>query len=119
MTITGDHVVRALEVLGFGDYVEEVKTVMEDHKKMAKVKKFKSSKSLDKLGIPQEELARQQKELFAKARDRANSLVAAPGEGIAAAPTITPTSAEPAASATSSGGGDASGGAADGMDTSA
>ena len=38
-TIAGEHVVAALQALGFDDYVEEVDDVYKEHKKQQKVKK--------------------------------------------------------------------------------
>ena len=35
-TITGDHVIGALKALGFDDYVDETKTVLEEHQKTIK-----------------------------------------------------------------------------------
>lgn len=37
-TIAGEHVVSALQALGFEDYVEEVDEVYKEHKKQQKVK---------------------------------------------------------------------------------
>lgn len=36
-TITGDHILAALEALGFGEYVGEVQEVLKDHQKTLKV----------------------------------------------------------------------------------
>ena len=55
----------ALESLGFGSYQEEAKEVMKEAKAVAAKKRRKSTK-LENLGIPEEELLRQQQELFAK-----------------------------------------------------
>lgn len=40
-TIAGEHVVAALQALGFEEYVEEVDDVFKEHKKQQKVKKKK------------------------------------------------------------------------------
>ena len=55
----------ALDSLGFGSYLEECRSVLEECKTVA-AKKRKASNRLENLGIPEEELLRQQMELFAK-----------------------------------------------------
>lgn len=57
----------ALEKLGFGDYQAEAEAVLKDCKAVA-AKRRRQSTRLENLGIPEEELLRQQQELFAKAR---------------------------------------------------
>lgn len=57
----------ALESLGFGSYITEVKDVLQECKTVA-LKRRKASSRLENLGIPEEELLRQQQELFAKVR---------------------------------------------------
>jgi predicted ATP-dependent protease len=42
-TIAGEHVLAALQALGFEDYVEEVDDVFKEHKKQQKVKEDISS----------------------------------------------------------------------------
>uniref|UniRef100_A0A8C4RAF5 Protein Dr1 n=1 Tax=Eptatretus burgeri TaxID=7764 RepID=A0A8C4RAF5_EPTBU len=60
------HFPRApLESLGFGAYIGEVKDVLQECKTVA-LKRRKGSSRLENLGIPEEELLRQQQELFAK-----------------------------------------------------
>uniref|UniRef100_T1IW65 Protein Dr1 n=1 Tax=Strigamia maritima TaxID=126957 RepID=T1IW65_STRMM len=66
-TINADHVLAALESLGFGSYRHEAEAVLKDCKAVA-AKKRRQSTRLENLGIPEEELLRQQQELFAKAR---------------------------------------------------
>ncbi|KAK3878516.1 hypothetical protein Pcinc_016860 [Petrolisthes cinctipes] len=56
-----------LDKLGFGDYRADAEAVLKDCKAMAAKKRRKSTR-LENLGIPVEELLRQQQELFAKAR---------------------------------------------------
>lgn len=56
---------EALESLGFGSYIAEVKDVLQECKTVA-LKRRKASSRLENLGIPEEELLRQQQELFAK-----------------------------------------------------
>lgn len=55
----------ALDKLGFGDYRADAEQVLKDCKAMAAKKRRKSTR-LENLGIPEEELLRQQQELFAK-----------------------------------------------------
>ncbi|KAB5584228.1 hypothetical protein PHYPO_G00104980 [Pangasianodon hypophthalmus] len=68
-TISPEHVINALESLGFGSYIAEVKDVLQECKTVA-LKRRKASSRLENLGIPEEELLRQQQELFAKARQQ-------------------------------------------------
>ncbi|KAG0722410.1 Protein Dr1 [Chionoecetes opilio] len=56
---------EALDKLGFGDYRADAEAVLKDCKAMAAKKRRKSTR-LENLGIPEEELLRQQQELFAK-----------------------------------------------------
>ncbi|XP_044751017.1 protein Dr1 [Coccinella septempunctata] len=66
-TINAKHVLMALEKLGFSDYQAEAEAVLKDCKAVA-AKRRRQSTRLENLGIPEEELLRQQQELFAKAR---------------------------------------------------
>ncbi|ENN74828.1 protein Dr1-like [Dendroctonus ponderosae] len=66
-TINAEHVLMALDKLGFGDYHAEAEAVLKDCKAVA-AKRRRQSTRLENLGIPEEELLRQQQELFAKAR---------------------------------------------------
>ena len=64
---SGFSLCSALGTLGFGDYKEEAKAVLQEAKAVA-AKKRRGSTRLENLGIPEEELLRQQQELFEKAR---------------------------------------------------
>jgi len=66
-TISPEHILAALDNLGFSCYKDEAKTVLQEAKAVAAKKRHASTK-LENLGIPEEELLRQQQELFAKAR---------------------------------------------------
>ncbi|XP_017780273.1 PREDICTED: protein Dr1 isoform X2 [Nicrophorus vespilloides] len=66
-TINAEHIFLALEKLGFGDYQAEAEAVLKDCKAVA-AKRRRQSTRLENLGIPEEELLRQQQELFARAR---------------------------------------------------
>ncbi|CAG0903426.1 unnamed protein product [Darwinula stevensoni] len=65
-TISADHVIQALEESSFSDYASKAKETLVDCKAVA-AKKRRQSTRLENLGIPEEELLRQQQELFAKA----------------------------------------------------
>jgi len=66
-TISPEHILAALDNLGFSSYKEEACAVHQEAKAVA-AKKRRASSKLENLGIPEEELLRQQQELFAKAR---------------------------------------------------
>ncbi|KAL1933334.1 hypothetical protein VTP01DRAFT_7424 [Rhizomucor pusillus] len=66
-TIAGEHVISALQALGFEEYVEDVDEVFKEHKKQQKERDRKSSR-LENSGIAEEELLRQQEMLFAQSR---------------------------------------------------
>ncbi|CAO3682502.1 unnamed protein product [Umbelopsis vinacea] len=66
-TIAGEHVISALQTLGFEDYVEEVDEVYKEHKKQQKDRDKRSTR-LENSGISEEELLRQQELLFEKSR---------------------------------------------------
>ncbi|XP_077291993.1 negative cofactor 2beta [Arctopsyche grandis] len=67
-TINADHILVALDRLGFCDYTVDAEAVVRDCKAVA-AKRRRQSTRLENLGIPEEELLRQQQELFAKARE--------------------------------------------------
>merc|ERR1719186_664675 len=80
--LSAEHVLVALEKLGFEDFrkdAEEVLTECKETKTAAKRKK--KSTRLENLGIPEEELLRQQQELFNKARETALLQERQQGEG--------------------------------------
>lgn len=54
--------------LGFKDYKKEAEAVLNDCKQVAAKRRRKNTR-LEALGIPEEELLRQQQELIAKARE--------------------------------------------------
>uniref|UniRef100_A0A1B6C4F4 Protein Dr1 n=1 Tax=Clastoptera arizonana TaxID=38151 RepID=A0A1B6C4F4_9HEMI len=67
-TINAEHVLLALDKLGFGDYTADAEAVFKDCKAVA-AKRRRQSNRLENLGIPEEELLRQQQALFARARE--------------------------------------------------
>ncbi|KAF8537874.1 histone-fold-containing protein [Trichophaea hybrida] len=66
-TIASEHVVKALKDLGFEEYVEQIVEVAQEHKEHQKSREKKQTK-LEQSGLSQEELLRQQEELFGNAR---------------------------------------------------
>ncbi|KAF8427807.1 histone-fold-containing protein [Tirmania nivea] len=70
-TIAAEHVVRALKDLGFEDYIEQIQEVAQEHKEHQKSREKKQTK-MEQSGLTEEELLRQQEELFGKARDKYN-----------------------------------------------
>ncbi|CAG8470217.1 7193_t:CDS:10, partial [Acaulospora colombiana] len=66
-TIAAEHVINALEELGFESYLSEVKEVFQEHKKLQKDRDKKSSR-LENSGMSEEELLRQQELLFEQSR---------------------------------------------------
>lgn len=57
----------ALDSLGYGDFKKDCEEVLEECKEVA-AKRRRQSTRLENMGIPEEELLRQQQELFARAR---------------------------------------------------
>ncbi|KAF2843445.1 histone-fold-containing protein [Patellaria atrata CBS 101060] len=70
-TIACEHVKAALQELGFSDYVQDVLDVAQDHKKQ-QVSREKKQSLLEQSGMTEEELIRQQQELFRSANDKFN-----------------------------------------------
>ena len=68
-TIAPDHVVKALNDLGFGKYTQEVQDVLNDHRQHQKERERKASR-FELSGLSEEELQRQQEELFAASKAR-------------------------------------------------
>ena len=60
----------ALDSLGYGDFRKDCEEVLSECKDVA-AKRRRQSMRLENLGIPEEELLRQQQELFARARQEA------------------------------------------------
>ena len=66
--------VPALDNLGFGGYKEDATAVLQEAKAVA-AKKRRGSSKLENLGIPEEELVRQQQELFAQVSKREKMMI--------------------------------------------
>jgi len=71
-TIAPEHIISALKRLGFETFVSEVEDVLKDHKQLQKDREKKTSK-LEQSGLSEEELLRQQEELFAQSRAKYQS----------------------------------------------
>lgn len=72
-TINAEHILGALDQLGFPDYKHDANAVLNDCKEVAANRRRQSTR-LENLGIPEEELLRQQQELFARAREEQAAL---------------------------------------------
>ncbi|ODV73129.1 negative cofactor 2 transcription regulator complex subunit NCB2 [Cyberlindnera jadinii NRRL Y-1542] len=68
-TIASDHVIGALRELGFPEYIEPIEKVLVEHKEAQKGRERKSNK-FQNSGFTEEELLRQQEELFRQSRSR-------------------------------------------------
>jgi len=102
-TINAEHVLIALEKLGYGDFRKDAEDALAECKEVADKRK-RQNKRLDQMGVSQEELRRQQQELFAKARQEAaqqEQQIILQQQQIQASKAST-SSAAPAATATSS-----------------
>ncbi|KAJ3162937.1 negative cofactor 2 transcription regulator complex subunit ncb2 [Geranomyces variabilis] len=82
-TIAGEHVITALQELGFESYIPEVQEAYDEHSKATK-DRVKGAQKKESQHTP-EELEEMQAALFAKARARLNSVSAAGGGGAGAA----------------------------------
>ena len=71
-TISPEHVLEALKNLSFDGYIEDVESEYRDHQTQSKSKEKTKGSKLEQSGLSEEELLRQQEELFEKARIRMN-----------------------------------------------
>ncbi|KAJ3555140.1 hypothetical protein NM688_g2739 [Phlebia brevispora] len=71
-TIAPEHIISALKRLGFNTFTDEVEDVLKDHKQQQKDREKKVSK-FEQSGFTEEELLRQQQELFAASRAKFQS----------------------------------------------
>ncbi|KAH3900296.1 related to Negative cofactor 2 complex subunit beta [Saccharomycodes ludwigii] len=71
-TISPDHVMSALEELEFPDFIAPLHHVLDQHKEVQKIRQVRDMK-FKKSGLSEEELLRQQEELFRQSRSRLNS----------------------------------------------
>ncbi|MCJ1254876.1 hypothetical protein MMC24_002692 [Lignoscripta atroalba] len=70
-TIATEHIDKALRELGFPEYVPEVLSVAGEHKEQLRTREKKTSK-MEQSGLSEEELLKQQQELFRSATDKYN-----------------------------------------------
>lgn len=77
-TIAPEHVLKALEVLGFGEYIEEVYAAYEQHK-LDTLDSPKGGK-FSGIEMTEEEAVAEQQRMFAEARARMNNGLAKPAE---------------------------------------
>ncbi|KAK9313852.1 histone-fold-containing protein [Lipomyces starkeyi] len=70
-TIASEHVIKALQELGFADYIEPIREVIQEHKETQKGRERKVGK-FEASGMTEEELLRKQEELFGLARSKLN-----------------------------------------------
>lgn len=70
-TISAEHILESLDKLGFNDFKRDAVNVLNDCKQAA-AKRRRQSTRLENLGIAEDELFRQQQELFAAARQLMN-----------------------------------------------
>ncbi|CCE63238.1 hypothetical protein TPHA_0E01430 [Tetrapisispora phaffii CBS 4417] len=71
-TIAPEHVLKALEALEYDEFVPILSKILVEFKGSMKVKERKDSK-FKKSGLSEEELLRQQEELFRKSRSKLNN----------------------------------------------
>jgi len=68
-TIAAEHVIEALKTLGFETYLNDVIQVNTEHRQSQKDRDRKANR-LEHIGVSEEELARQQQQLFELSRQR-------------------------------------------------
>ncbi|KAI4836010.1 histone-fold-containing protein [Aureobasidium sp. EXF-8845] len=78
-TIACEHIVKALEELGFNEYVPDLLEVAQQFKSQQASREKKQSK-IEQSGMTEEELLRQQEELFRSANEKFNAGPAEPTE---------------------------------------
>ncbi|KAJ9049592.1 negative cofactor 2 transcription regulator complex subunit ncb2 [Entomophthora muscae] len=84
-TIAAEHVISALQSLGFDEYIPHIQAVFHDHKNTMKIRDRKSSR-LENSGLTEEELLKSQEELFAKARQRYQTQSSSTAPGLESPP---------------------------------
>ncbi|KAK9386737.1 histone-fold-containing protein [Lipomyces mesembrius] len=71
-TIASEHVIKALQELGFADYIEPIREVIQEHKETQKQGRERKVGKFEASGMTEEELLRKQEELFGLARSKLN-----------------------------------------------
>lgn len=69
-TLSTDHILQALDELGFTDYVPALSEFVEEFKTTTKSKERRIASKFKSSGLTEEELLRKQEELFKASRDR-------------------------------------------------
>ncbi|KAJ7956558.1 Nuclear transcription factor Y subunit B [Quillaja saponaria] len=77
-TIAPEHVLKALEFLGFGEYIEEVYAAYQQHKFETMQDSLKGAKWSNVAEMTEEEALAEQQRMFAEARARMNGGTIAP-----------------------------------------
>ncbi|KAK8617102.1 hypothetical protein V6N13_117069 [Hibiscus sabdariffa] len=77
-TIAPEHVLKALQALGFGEYIEEVYAAYEQHKIETMQDSLKGGKWSNGAEMTEEEAVAEQQRMFAEARARMNGGGVAP-----------------------------------------
>jgi histone H3/H4 len=72
-TISPEHIEEALKILGFSSYVTQVHQALEEHNQNLQQERARKNSKRDTASIPEEELLRQQQELFEQARKKYNA----------------------------------------------
>ncbi|KAL3322362.1 hypothetical protein AABB24_039806 [Solanum stoloniferum] len=78
-TIAPEHVLKALEVLGFGEYIEEVYAAYEQHR-LETVDTVRAGKCSNVAEMTEEEALAEQQRMFAEARARMNGGITVPSK---------------------------------------
>lgn len=68
-TIAPDHVIKALQELEFDEFIPYLEQILVQHKENQKIRERRDAK-FKKSGLSEEELLRQQEELFRQSRSR-------------------------------------------------
>ncbi len=68
-TIASEHVIKALEELGFEEYLDPIRETLEQHRSIQKGREKKNNK-FQNSGLSQEELLQKQQELFRLSKSR-------------------------------------------------
>ncbi|XP_019167225.1 PREDICTED: protein Dr1 homolog isoform X2 [Ipomoea nil] len=76
-TIAPEHVLKALDVLGFGDYIEEVYAAYEQHR-LETMDSVRAGKLSNGAEMTEEEALAAQQRMFAEARARMNNGITVP-----------------------------------------
>nr|GMD35726.1 protein Dr1 homolog [Ipomoea batatas] len=76
-TIAPEHVLKALDVLGFGDYIEEVYSAYEQHR-LETMDTVRAGKLSNGAEMTEEEALAAQQRMFAEARARMNNGITVP-----------------------------------------